>query len=264
MSDLVEQIAKLEQRAHALKDGVSSIQFACTDRGCRENTLKLSRNSTSWFWCKKSCMATRVKQLLKATRRRPSFAIFSAWVSYRKVSYLILILNYEWVNRELQCRTWAAQEGRDTHRWGRQVQSSNLQQFCLHFQKNQKAEISSELLGKGPWNRVQLPALQRRECWWVPSSSESNWYSLEHLRHSQLDGQARAGFAARNESSDFDSRRVDYQNYWPREWRARGEKAWRQTYRAVHCVPQHSSWAGISQAISSQSEFVCKGSLIST
>ena len=89
MSELVDQISKLEAKAHALKESVSTpIDLPLS----RENTLRPLRNSTSWSQCKKSSMEKEQNQFWNHLKKLQSFATSFPCLSCRKVSYIFIYL----------------------------------------------------------------------------------------------------------------------------------------------------------------------------
>ena len=87
MSELIDQIAKLEAKAHALKESVSPLNIQSSIILFRGNTWKPWKSSTSCLKSKRSCMETRTSQSKNQAKRLPSFAISFPWASCRKVSY---------------------------------------------------------------------------------------------------------------------------------------------------------------------------------
>ena len=82
----------------------------------------------------------------------------------------------------------------------------------MHLQKDEEAEVGTELPRKGSRDRVQLSTLQRGERGRLPPGAEPHRHPLEHLRDSQPDGQARVGSPALHEGAHPHPRRVDHQN----------------------------------------------------
>jgi tetratricopeptide (TPR) repeat protein len=85
MSELVDQISKLEAKAHALKESVS---IAIGLPLSRENTLRRLRNSMSWSRCKKSSMEREQNLFWNLLKKLQSFATSFPCPSCKKVSYI--------------------------------------------------------------------------------------------------------------------------------------------------------------------------------
>jgi len=88
MSDLVDQINKLEAKAQALKESVSTNKLSFLNLVCpfnRENTLMLSKSSMSWLFIKKNYTVIDPKKLWDQVKKQPLSVTFCPWVSYKKV-----------------------------------------------------------------------------------------------------------------------------------------------------------------------------------
>ena len=84
MSELVDQISKLEAKAHALKESVSTtFDWPLF----RENTLRRLRSSMSWSQCKKSSMEREQNLFWNLPKKLQSFATSFPCLSCKKVSY---------------------------------------------------------------------------------------------------------------------------------------------------------------------------------
>ena len=104
MSELVDQISKLEAKAHALKESVSTPILLPLSR---ENTLRPLRSSTSWSQCKKSSMEKEQNLFWNHLKKLQSFATSFPCLSCRKVSYIFIYLktileNFKINNSELK------------------------------------------------------------------------------------------------------------------------------------------------------------------
>ena len=89
MSDLVDQINKLEAKAQALKESVSNLEWTIPNPMfpfCRENMLMHSKSSMNWLFIKKNCTVIDQKKLWDQVKKQPLSVTFSPWVSCKKVS----------------------------------------------------------------------------------------------------------------------------------------------------------------------------------